>query len=336
MTKLSELFAYSPMPLFTSKAGLSFPPGPDPLLVMGVELEIENTTEAAGGLRGFRVEKDGSLRNNGWEFITYPMYYNCLTERLTTFFNNNDFNESNYSERCSVHVHANCRDLTLDQVASIVLIYQVVEKLLFKFIGEDRDKNIFCVPLSETTITYRLINRIADQNYNVFRDWNKYTALNLMPLCNLEQGTIEFRHMAGTYTVEFILAWLRIISRIFAAVRDTNLAYWKERLSSLNSNSLYRGIIVDVFKDEAPLLLTPGYEALLEEGVLLLKYSLLDDNKKIKKSIAPTVTFDEAAQWPTTATVASADLTNHYTAFLNELQFRNNTIVDTPSEERSF
>lgn len=336
MTKLSELFAYSPMPLFTSKAGLSFPPGPDPLLVMGVELEIENTTEAAGGLRGFRVEKDGSLRNNGWEFITYPMYYNCLTERLTTFFNNNDFNESNYSERCSVHVHANCRDLTLDQVASIVLIYQVVEKLLFKFIGEDRDKNIFCVPLSETTITYRLINRIADQNYNVFRDWNKYTALNLMPLCNLEQGTIEFRHMAGTYTVEFILAWLRIISRIFAAVRDTNLAYWKERLSSLNSNSLYRGIIVDVFKDEAPLLLTPGYEALLEEGVLLLKYSLLDDNKKIKKSLAPAFTFDDAAQWPVPTPVAPDAPTNHYMNVLNEIQFRNSTIVNAPSEERSF
>ncbi len=299
MTKLTDIFTYNPLETYSTKAGLSYPAGPDPLLVMGVELEIENTSEEAGGLRGFRVERDGSLRNNGWEFITLPMYYNMLSERLEKFFEINTFTENNYSERCSVHVHANCRDLTLDQIASIVLIYQAVEKLLFNFIGEDRDKNIFCVPLSETTITYRLIERIADKSYNVFRDWNKYTALNLMPLCNAEQGTIEFRHMAGTCNVDFILAWLRIISRIFAAVRNTDLDYWKTRLSGLNSNSRYQGLIVDIFQDEAPLLLTPGYEYLLEEGVLLVKYSLMS-NKKVNKFIVDEAQVTNEALMATT------------------------------------
>jgi len=261
-----------------------------------VELEIENTNEdAAEGMRGFKVERDGSLRNNGLEFITYPMRYNVLCERLEKFFANNEFNESNYSERCSVHVHANCRDLTFDQVASIVLIYQVVEKLLFNFIGDDRDKNIFCVPLSETSITYRLVKRLSDNSNSVLRDWNKYTALNLLPLTSPTQGTIEFRHMGGTHNVEFIKTWLRMICRIFAAVRTTGLATWIERLSGLNSNSQYAGILVDIFKDESTYLITPGYESLLEEGVLLLKYSLMGEDKKIKGLRATTMVMDDLA-----------------------------------------
>jgi hypothetical protein len=263
---------------------------------MGVELEIENTSQEAGDMRGFRTERDGSLRNNGWEFITLPMYYNNLSERLDKFFAANKFNETNYSERCSVHVHANCRDLTLDQVSAIVLIYQAVEKLLFNFIGNDRDKNIFCVPLSETTITYRFVERLSEGNWNVFRDWNKYTALNLMPLCNVDQGTIEFRHMAGTCDVEFIKAWLRIISRIFAAVRETTLDEWKERLVNLNSNSRYHGLLLDVFKEEATYLLTPGYESLLEEGVLLLKYSLMGRDKPRAKTVTRINDADAVAE----------------------------------------
>ncbi len=279
MTKLHEIYPYNLLDVYTHKSGANYSDGPDPGLVYGLELEIENTTPDAV-VSGFRADRDGSLRNNGWEFITNPMTYRHQAARLTDFFATNDFTEINYSERCSVHVHTNCRNLTLNQIATIVLIYQVVEKLLFQFVGEDRESNIFCVPLSETTITHKIIDRIAQNDTDVFRDWHKYTALNLLPLLSSEQGTIEWRHMAGNCNVDFILTWLRLIGHIYVAAKSNNLEYWTDRLKNLNSNSHYSGLLIDIFKEDVNFLMTPGYERLLEDGVLLLKYSLLPNKKK--------------------------------------------------------
>ncbi len=279
MTKLNEIYSYNLMDTYTHKTSVNYPEGPDPGLIYGIELEIEHTTPDAV-VAGFRSERDGSLRNDGWEFISYPMNYRNQAARLTAFFSANEFTEINYSERCSVHVHTNCRDLTLDQIATIVLIYQVVEKLLFQFVGEDRESNIFCVPLSETTITHKVIDRIAQNDVDVFRDWHKYTALNLLPLLSSNQGTIEWRHMAGNCNVDFILTWLRLIGHIYVAAKSNTLEYWTDRLKNLNSNSHYSGLLVDIFKEDVNFLMTPGYERLLEEGVLLLKYSLLPNKKK--------------------------------------------------------
>ena len=146
------------------------------------------------------VTEDGSLRNAGREFITSPATLSTTSAILNQFFSRRNFTKDNYSDRCSVHVHNNCQDMSVEQLASVLLLYQMVEELFFSFVGEERRDNIFCVPWSQTNLSYNVIRRMVD-GYSI-PDWQKYTAVNLRRLLDL--GTIGFRHMAGTADVKRI------------------------------------------------------------------------------------------------------------------------------------
>lgn len=258
---------------------------PDATLLYGLELEVEHTRGPDWVVGGMSGKEDGSLRNSGYEYITKPMSFSNLGFCLDNFFKKTGVTEANYSERCSVHVHTNCRDLTWDQVSTVCLLYQMLEKLLFRFIGHGRDTNIFCVPWSETTLSFNVINNIQ-ANPALLKRWQKYTALNLLPLFNTNQGTIEWRHMQGTHDRDRILNWCRIIGCIFAHARKMSLEDTKKFVINLNSTSEYRGVIDALFGEWAHLLYVPEYELLLEEGVLNMKYALIGEDKTVAAAAA--------------------------------------------------
>jgi hypothetical protein len=254
---------------------------PDPSLLYGVELEIENTERDEWVVPGITGKEDNSLRNNGWEYVTQPMTFSNLAHCLGLFFAKSQVNANNYSERCSIHVHTNCRDLTWEQISTVCMLYQMLEPLFFTFVGEDRSRNIFCVPWSETQLTYNVVNRLA-KSPNSLKDWQKYTALNLKTLWNY--GTIEWRHMAGTHDLEKILNWCRLIACLFAYARKSSLEDTKKFVINLNSTSEYRKSIDILFGEWAHLLYVQNYETLLEEGVLNMKYALLAPDEVMKLS----------------------------------------------------
>lgn len=248
----------------------------DPSLLMGLELEIEyvpNWEEMT--VSGMTSVEDGSLRNNGREFLTKPATYSVARNILERFFEKNKLGPDNYSERTSVHVHANCQDLTKDQVAAVCLLYQVFEKLLYAFIGNERDKNIFCIPWDQTMITYSTLDSVLGaKGIQALKTWQKYTGLNLLPLFSL--GTVEFRHMAGTNDLEKISIWLNLIGSLFAYARKHPINDIKDTLINLNSTSAYEDTTHRVFTFWTKHLINvPGYRPFLEEGVLNMKYSLL-------------------------------------------------------------
>jgi len=255
-------------------------PCPDPSLLYGVELEIEGVPGDPANLyvQGMRGERDNSLRDNQygspWEFITKPATYSVLSTMLTTFFNRAGFTmEKNYSERCSVHIHANVLDFTPEQLKSLCLLYQVFERLLYAFAGGDRDKNIFCVPWSQTNLTHAIINKMTSEGIPNLREWQKYTGLNLIPVTT--QGTVEFRHLPGTPDATRILNWAALIGCMFAYTRNTPYDTIKSRIIEINTTSAYTGTLREVFGSWATLLEVPGKDQLLEEGVLDVKYMLL-------------------------------------------------------------
>ena len=251
-------------------------------LLYGVELEIESVGDPEQWkVPGIVYERDGSLRNNGMEFITSPMTYSNLKYCLETFFTKNPITPANYSERTSIHVHTNCLNLTWEQVKALCLVYQVLEKLLFVWVGGDRDKNIFCVPWHQTNLTYKALK--DDHDVTKFRNWQKYTALNLLPLYT--QGTVEWRHMYGHCDVQKILLWCQIINHIYAYVSVTSLEDVKKHIMTLNVSSEYNTLLTAIFKDLAPhFLALPNYEMELEAGILNTKYGMLED---AVKDVAP-------------------------------------------------
>lgn len=248
----------------------------DPSLLMGLELEIENVPNWEDmGVAGVTSVEDGSLRNNGREFLTKPATFSVAYNILHRFFEKNKLTADNYSERTSVHVHANCQDLTKEQLAAVCMLYQVFEKLFYAFIGEERDRNIFCIPWDQTLITYSTIDAVLGaKGIHSLKSWQKYTGLNLLPLFSL--GTIEFRHMAGTNDLEKIAVWMNLIGSLFAYARKHPINDIKDTLVNLNSTSAYEDTTHRVFTFWTKHLLdVPGYRPFLEEGVLNMKYSLL-------------------------------------------------------------
>lgn len=262
----------------------------DPSLLYGVELEIENVPHWGDlVVQGMSAVEDGSLRNHGREFITLPATYSVLMHILERFFTKAKLSDDNYSERCSVHVHANCLDMELDQVAGVCLLYQVFERLLYAFVGNDRDRNIFCIPWDQTTLTYQAITNLNAKAGGP-RHWQKYTGLNIIPLA--DKGTLEFRQMNGTYDLERIGQWLNLIGSMYAYAKKTPLEKIKEEFVNLNTTSAYTNMTENVFTDWAYILMSvPGYKLSLEEGVLNMKYSLMNPVKSTlaKKPLGETL-----------------------------------------------
>lgn len=269
--------------------------GTDTELLYGIELEIEglegdDEARAARKVPGMEYHEDRSLRNNGGEFVTLPMRRNAIAYVLDQFFQKNKLTQENYSERCSVHVHANCGDLTSNQLRLILCLYQILERVLFNFVKESRDENIFCVPWSESLIGTNILREedslLEDGKYS----WRKYTALNVLPLYT--QGTIEFRHMAGTSNLEFILTWCDIIGCLFKYARTHKFDDVINTLMGLNTSSAYATFMMDVFTPSIYEVLAVGrFKELLEEGVLNMKIMLMSplkqEVKRAKPGLAP-------------------------------------------------
>lgn len=259
---------------------------PDSNLIYGVELEIEGFVDHAPSeccVQFISYTEDGSLRNNGYEFITKPMPLNTLMTTLNSFFHKNKWiDNSNYSERCSVHVHCNVGDLLPGQLASLTLLYTVFERQLFKFVGNDRDNNIFCVPIHQTQLLNHMItgdinkiNEILDKA----RGWEKYTAFNMLPI--FDKGSVEFRHMYGTNDLVKLLNWFRIIGHLFRYIRTTPYEAVRQSIIKINTDSRYANLTEQVFQDCAKFMLYDGFQQDMEDGVVAAKLAL-STNEKVK------------------------------------------------------
>jgi len=271
---------------------------PSPDLLVGLELEMENfpgwTEQEFGGIR---FTEDGSLRNFGCEAITAPIALNQMPNFLTAFYERMEVTDKNYSERCSTHVHANVQDMTTEQVSTLALLYQTAERLLFQFIGHDRQNNIFCVPWYQSGLTASIVDKLAQDAYITTRHWQKYSALNLIPIGS--QGTVEFRHLYGTCDVKFITNWLCLIGRLFEYAKSVPLAEARERIINMNTVSNYREWLYSVFGSDADLLTVPSdFEVQLSKGVVDSKVMLTKYTYPTWSSYKAPIGLRDAAPTP--------------------------------------
>jgi hypothetical protein len=263
----------------------------DSELMFGVELEIENVPHWDSlEINGMTSTTDGSLRNHGREFLLLPSTYPNAAVTLTEFFKRGKFTDKNYSDRTSIHVHTNCLDLKIDELQTILFLYQATESLLFNWVNPERANNIFCVPWSQTNLSYQIFD--GKRDIRKFKTWAKYTALNLLTLYNL--GTIEWRHMHGHCDVEKLLKWLQIISCFYRYARRTPIDQVKEFLLQLNTSSHYNLFVDMVFMEHADFILGQhNWREQLEENTLMLKYAINTETPKKEISKTKTAILDD-------------------------------------------
>lgn len=207
---------------------------------IGIEVEAENA--ATINSDWWENTEDNSLRNGGIEFKTHYGTRIChLPEALYELQRVATLKKFSFSERTSVHVHLDVRMMNVEEVRTMFLLYLLFEKALFRFAGQERQSNVFCVPYGESTFCYKPTSFIA-----LIRDAQKYTAINLHTITNF--GTIEFRHMRGNVDSEYILTWVYILAhlRMFASRVPFNT--FREQLIKLKTSSQFNHLKDSVFK----------------------------------------------------------------------------------------
>lgn len=273
-TKLSKFFRYT-YNIKETDAHLALtadPNMPEPNRFVGIEVEVERVAPDRGLVNPdlVMVTEDGSLRNNGLEYVTHPTPANkamAVLEHLYAGLRPT----ADFTPRTSIHVHVNARDLTVGQLRSIIQVYLACERMLYRWVGGKRAKSIFCVPLLDTNLVGGLLPNFEASNPMAGFNWLKYSGLNLLPL--RDKGTIEFRHLYGTRDLKTIQTWLYTILSIFKYARENHPNMVQERVFSLNSTSLYHSFIQEVFGyDLAEYLKDPKhYIKDIEEGISYLK-----------------------------------------------------------------
>lgn len=199
-------------------------------ILMGLECEVESVRSFSSELSyGWSMTDDGSLRNNGKEFLS------GAKPRVDLLNGFRDLHAKiiphkfpKFSERTSIHVHVNCQNLTVEQVQNIVLMYALYEEMFFNLCDPSRRHNIHCVPLTETYLP-ALYKTGLD---NMLSRWHKYTALNIKRLTDL--GTIEFRHMEGHADEGKLDRWLRALERLVVLCTSEQGKINKDSLSNYN------------------------------------------------------------------------------------------------------
>lgn len=238
-TPLGRRYAYNPLNTYTGLEGTT--PIREGNTYIGVEVELENITlknKHTGGT--WKTTPDGSLRNNGLEFVTIPIKFKYLEVELKRLFGS--IKHSDISKRCSIHIHLNVRDFTVAELKTFMLLYLMFEKSLYKFSG-NREDNIFCVPLLYCPTLVADAFTIMDTKVEVCTHWYKYFGLNISPIFGGEStklGTVEFRHMHGTTDIDYILSWISLIVSLKISAKKFEYDYLVGCLDTLNTNSKYR------------------------------------------------------------------------------------------------
>ncbi|QDH46729.1 hypothetical protein LAh8_1 [Aeromonas phage LAh_8] len=184
---------------------------------VGVEIEVERFNNRRARLRYWNLVSDGSLRNNGQEFTFRGALggkdaFDAISEIDTLLYQANP--ELNI--RCSTHVHVDVRDMTVPQLKRMILAYAFYESFLFNQSGRHRMKSNFCMPLCIAEgLTHILMdywgNTDADFIFNVTDRWDKYSAINLIPIRSY--GSVEFRIAEGKSKSGQLL---RLVNRFLA------------------------------------------------------------------------------------------------------------------------
>lgn len=260
--------------------------------MVGIEIEVENITNSLHPLAYWNIKADGSLRNNGVELVSVPLQIKQVQLALEHVYNVlTANNKPDFSNRTSVHIHVNCRDLTQNQIYNFILLYALFEKHFYAFAGNKRMNSIFCVPLFRTN----QLNVIDNVVYGLSPNWHKYCGINLLPLYqnNVTQGygTIEFRHLYGTSNQREILEWINDIMCLRKYACEISKDALLKNIKEMNTTSSYISLYSQVFAKGRKVL---SNKKDFEECVSNIKRELFGDEylNTVKRS-------DQSDYWVT-------------------------------------
>ena len=230
------------------------------------QFEVENIRRVLETVKFWTVVNDGSLRNNGKEFLlSQPLCGKDLSEALESIDKYLTKIKAEVNDRTGLHIHLDVRKKKVGEVRNLVLLLVSLERILIKVSGDRADSN-FCVPTSNCHKSIAdfgsLFFNNSDHMYHSVRYAEKYSVLNIKNMCKL--GSLEIRCHEGTYKKEALIRWIEIIYKIekFSMLSKESGQNLLEMISMLGaervlinifgehfyfSNIVYEGIDQDLF-----------------------------------------------------------------------------------------
>ena len=236
----------------------------DPKCLIGVEIEVEypgisyRTSKYQANPDFWKMDGDGSLRNNGTEYISDPpLFGRDLITALVELEQGLTEAGAQISSRCGLHIHMDVSELTVDELLAFVVGTSLVEPSLFRYVGKERAQNIHCLPFADTGNVLPFLNgikygRTPDDVLRSIKSACKYSALNIRPVTY--QGSVEFRHHAGSFSASRILEWINILMRI----KRESIKYRADRLANLPREEISKLLLGDTIEYTSSDYLT-GY-----------------------------------------------------------------------------
>lgn len=238
---------------------------------LGIEIEVEGVNLPARVGESWRVDRDGSLRGESYEYVSKPIKYSELTSTLDQLKDAYRRSDSVVHEsiRAGVHVHRNVQNFTPVQLFNLSISYFAIEDLLMKWAGENREGNHFCLRAKDGEFVLFQLQRVADTRLikHLNTDTIRYCSLNLYSL--FKYGTVEFRGMRGTANLDAIKLWTEMIyaltenSKRFLDPLDIIMS-----MSGSGEDSFLRTLL----PDHHALLTYPGYETDIRDSIRRLQF----------------------------------------------------------------
>jgi hypothetical protein len=238
---------------------------------VGVEIEMEGTNLPRDlDHLGWDTKNDGSLRGESAEYVlAVPMKLvdakTAVTDIYSKFANRNNRCRINPSDRCGVHIHINCQRDTIEQVMKFATLYLLLENLLVRWCGDDREGNLFCLRTcdAEALITVLLHDKRIGRLRGVLSDRYRYASINFTSLQKF--GSVEFRALNTPDNAQRIIDWMDMLMRIKQYALNT------ESSSDLVMQCSARGVknyVSEIFGEELTRkLICPDMEELVMDGV---------------------------------------------------------------------
>ena len=196
---------------------------------IGVEHEVEYcnsgpTTQDAMRKLGWAYHADGSLRNNGAEWVfDGPAIGQEVIDRLNVFEGMAEQKKWQASFRTSTHVHIgfsqdtpymDIPEDTLERVQKFLCLYYVLEEGFFGYAAQDRKLCGYCEPFSLCPDDFLALIRTQDPYTfaEVIRGSHRYYGCN--PASLAKHGTIEFRHLPLQLKAKDTLDWINMLLRM--------------------------------------------------------------------------------------------------------------------------
>jgi hypothetical protein len=227
---------------------------------VGIEIELEQLDNHTGILKEvseyWTFVQDHSLRgdNSVEAHLKWPLFGQDLVKAINIFSNAIEKKTSKYphmSERTSLHIHLDIRDLTTTELGNLISLCLITEPLLYNYVAEHRRNNHFCVPIRKKDGLIRelgalysdfLVGRKTTTRYNLNEDTVKYAGINFAAV--FSYGSIEFRMHQGAWDSASILRWINIIlclKRYVLRTREFNIP-------DVNDSNI-RAFLTDVFQE---------------------------------------------------------------------------------------